>query len=70
MKFNEWLMEQNTREDVIGRLATYLQRDATSPLWSSDLVVFNRYLSARRFDAEMIESFALAVAEWKMLASN
>lgn len=66
MKFNDWLMAQNGRDDVIGRFATTLQHDSTSPLWSSDLSVYNQYLAARAATTEMIESFAIAVAEWKM----
>jgi uncharacterized protein YozE (UPF0346 family) len=66
MKFNDWLMNQSGRDDAIGRFATLLQHDSTSPLWSSDLSVYNQYLAARVATAEMIESFAVAVAEWKM----
>lgn len=62
-------MAQNERDDAIGRFATCLQRDAISPLWSSDLAVYNQYLAARAVTAEIIESFALAVAEWKAMAS-
>lgn len=69
MKFNDWLMAQNERDDAIGRFATQLQHDAISPLWSSDLAVYNQYLAARAVTAEIIESFALAVAEWKAAVS-
>lgn len=70
MPFNDWLMKQNNRDDAIGRLAYCLQRDSTSPLWSSDLAEFNRYFTARNADAALIETFAIAIAEWKGIGVN
>ena len=65
MLFNDWLRQQENREDEIGELLRFLKRDPYQTFQSSKPDTYRHYLVAERnASKEMLNALDAAVAEW------
>ena len=65
MQFNEWLTQQNQRNDAVGQLTRQLVHDSTSPLWSNKPRIYHQYFEKRQTNPVIVAAFECAWSEWQ-----